>query len=756
MAINESGRLLNVVVKELDQDFLVIEQLSATEGLSQLFEFDLELLHEETKKSNKPTPVDPHDVLGQPMTVRVKQEDGTERYFNGICARFTQGQRDQWFTHYQATLVPHVWFLTQIARSRIFQNTSVDNILRKVFKGFEVDYEIGSFEPRNYCVQYRETDWDFAARLMEEEGIYFYFEHTKNAHRMILGNTPDSHRECPSKSTLPFHLDKGELGEKWTGAVLGWFVDNNLRTGKYELWDYNFQLPTNRLDAIQLGRFPIGGNEKVEIYDFPGGYAKRFDGIDSGGAEHEDVLQKVFDDRKRTVKIRQEEIDAGYKTIRSVSDCCSLTAGYRFQLSKHPLAENNINHVIVTARHEAMQTPGYTSSEILPTPYTIEFTCIPHGSDDAAPYRPPRTTAKPIVHGSHTAVVSGPGGEEIYTDKYGRVKVQFKWDRTQKFDAESSAWVRVAQGWAGNKWGIMFIPRIGMEVVVQFLEGDPDQPIITGCVYNPTTMPPYDLPDEKTKSTLKSNSSQGGGGFNEFRFEDKSGEEQIFIHGEKNLDIRIKNDAKQIIQNDHHVIVENNEYEKVKGDLHLKVVGDKKEKVDGSVSLDVGSNLQEKAGQKYAMDAGQEIHLKGGMKVVIEAGMQLSLKGPGGFVDIGPSGVTIQGTMVLINSGGAAGSGSGSSPDAPTDPTEADDANAGEKTEGPPPPPEAPEEYSPQAEAMAGAADKGTPYTSSGSGSGGGDKGGGSSDSGSGGGGGDKGGGSSDSGSGGGKGGNVW
>jgi type VI secretion system secreted protein VgrG len=251
----------------------------------------------------------------------------------------------------------------------------------------------------------------------------------------------------------------------------------------------------------------------------------------------------------------------------------------------------------------------------------------------------------------------GKSGEEIWVDKYGRVKVQFHWDREGKWDENSSCWVRVAQNWAGKRWGAIFIPRIGQEVIIDFLEGDPDQPIITGRVYNAEEMPPYTLPDEQTKSTIKTNSSKGGSGFNEIRFEDKKGSEQIFIHGEKDVDIRIKNDEKEWIGNDRHVIVQN----------------DHMEKIANNMSIQIGNNLDEKSGMKFAHEAGMEIHLKAGMKVIIEA-TQVSLKGAGGFVDVGPAGVTIQGTMVLINSGGAAGVGSGASP---KDPKEADDDKAG-------------------------------------------------------------------------------
>ncbi len=308
-------------------------------------------------------------------------------------------------------------------------------------------------------------------------------------------------------------------------------------------------------------------------------------------------------------------------------------------------------------------------------------------------------------------MVVGPPGEEIFVDKYGRVKVQFHWDRYGYYDADSSCWVRVAQSWAGKRWGTVFLPRIGMEVIVEFIEGDPDRPIITGCVYNATEMPHYSLPDNKTMSYVKSYSSKGGQGFNEIRLEDKKGREQIFIHAERNKDIRIKNDRFETVSHDSHFIVTNDQLEQVGGDKHLHVKGDQNEKVDGTVSLTAGSDMQEKVGQKYALDAGMEIHLKSGTNLVIETGTSLTLKVGSNFININSGGVFITGTMVMLNSGGAAGPGSGSRPESPKDPKEADKAEFGEKSEPPQPgPPPAAGTYSPATLIMRQAAQDGTPF----------------------------------------------
>jgi type VI secretion system secreted protein VgrG len=362
---------------------------------------------------------------------------------------------------------------------------------------------------------------------------------------------------------------------------------------------------------------------------------------------------------------------------------------------------NEKSYVLTSVNHGATEPVG-GSGQGSEASYTNSFTCIPFD----VPYRPPRVTPKPMVEGTQTAIVVGPAGEEIYTDEHGRVKVQFHWDREGKKDENSSCWIRVSQVWAGAGWGAMYIPRIGHEVIVNFIEGDPDRPIITGRVYHGTNKPPYPLPDEKTKSTIKSDSSLGGGGFNEIRFEDKKGEEQIFIHAEKNQDVRIKKDLLTWIGNESHLIVKKDQLEQVEGDKHLTVTGDHNEKVGGTISIKAGTDMQEKVGSKHALDAGTEIHLKAGMNVVIEAGMSITLKAGGGFVVVGPAGVTISGTPILLNSGGSAGSGSGCSPEAPKEPKEADTAKPGEKTNLPAAPPSP----SPQAQAFKEAAKSGTPF----------------------------------------------
>ncbi len=681
MSATQEGRLLYLTTP-LGEDFLLVKRLRANEGLNKLFQFELELLHEESETGDEPTVVDVSQVLGQLMTVTAHQTDGTERFFNGICVEFNQGNRNASFTKYHAALVPQVWLLTQNYQSRIFQNTSVPDILRQVFEGFEVDYEIqGTFEPRNYCVQYRESDFDFAARLMEEEGIFYYFEHTASSHRLIIANTPQSHRECPNRSEIPFRLDVGSE-DNWIASILSWRINNQLRTGKVTLWDHNFQLPTSNLNAEQVSRFNLGGNQELEFYDYQGEYGKRFDGIDKSGGEQSSQLQKVFQDRQRVAEIRQQEIDVAYKNIKGTSDCCSLTAGYRFKLNNHPNNENNNFHVLVNVQIEAVQSPAYRSNENISNAYIVNFSCLPHGSGHA-PFRPIRRTPKPEMRGSQTATVVGPAGEEIFTDKYGRVKVQFHWDRALKFDADSSCWLRVGTSIAGNKWGTMFIPRIGQEVIVDFIEGDPDQPIITGSVYNPETMPHYELPKYKTLSYIKTRTSPDDGkGFNELRFEDKANKEQVFIRSQKRMDVRARGSLYETcggnrqevigVRSDNQpggnlAITVGGSYDlHVKADHYIGIDGKLNEAVKGEVVEDYQGSLSTLVKTKAELNA---------LEITLEAKTKISLKVGGNCIMIDPSGITIAGTMVKINSGGFA---SGTGNPSIDDPLDAETADTGE------------------------------------------------------------------------------
>ncbi len=540
----QDGRFM-AITTPLGKDVLLLDTFSGTEAISQLFRFQLGMYAEAQSK------VAFEKLLGQKVTVTLQGDPG--RYFNGIVSRLSQGQRvkglEQRATliRFEAEMVPQLWLLTKNVQSRIFQQKSVPDILKQVLKGLDLSCEIqGTFAPRDYCVQYRESDFDFASRLMEEEGIYYFFKHTSSGHQLVLANTPQSHPAVDYPSAIKYEEIGG--GVRPDERISGWVKSQEIRTAKQTLRDHCFELPGDNLEAaepitesVQVGtvshKFKTGANTSLENYDFPGRYAQRFDGVDPGGSDQAGNLQKIFQDNKRTAGIRiQEEATPGL-VIEAQSDCRLLTAGRKFALSGHFDADGS--YVITDVEHTASIEGAYAPATKKSTVYSNTFHCIPA----ALPYRPAWQTPKARVDGTQTAVVVGPQGEEIFTDKYGRVKVQFFWDRQGQKNANSSCWVRVGTLWAGKQWGMVHIPRIGQEVIVAFEEGDPDQPIVVGSVYNADQMPPYALPTNKTQSGIKSRSSLRGGAdnFNELRFEDKKGSEEIYFHAEKDFNRVVEN-----------------------------------------------------------------------------------------------------------------------------------------------------------------------------------------------------------------------
>ena len=695
MATTQDERLLKIDTP-LGKDFLLLNKFYAAEKLSGLFEYSVELLHEENEEGHEPTDVDVPAILGQGVTITITQDDGISSTFTGIVNYFAKRNRNRRFSFYEATIVPHIWLLTQKSQSRIFQHKSVQEILEEVFNGFEVGFEIqGDFERRNYCVQYNETDFEFASRLMEEEGFYYYFDHTDGNHKMVVANTPQSHQDNPGKNEIEYEVETSSE-EGFVSYVRDLKVAFRLQTGSIAFRDRNFQLPGNSLSANVQSLHKVGDNHNLEVYEFPGGYARKYDGKDRMGGSNSSGLDGIFPDKDRTLRNSMEALDSQYEVLDGASNCCALTSGYKIKLTKHPNKKLNRQYLFTSITHRAEQAPKYTSDENQGDSYSNSFSCIPHGAG-APPFRPQKITPKPIVQGSQTATVVGPAGEEIFTDEFGRVKVQLPWDRQGQVDADSSCWMRVTQSWAGNGWGSMFIPRIGMEVVVNFLEGDPDQPIITGCVYNPDMVPPYTLPDEKTKSGVKSDSSKGGGGFNEIRFEDKKDEEQIFVHAQKDQDIRIKRDRRELVANDRHTYVQRDKREHIKRDQHLLIERDLIEQVERDehltvlgksataiqkdTSIEHGENLDRAVRGTHAETAG-DYSLSAGT-IVQKGDMGITLAVGGNFITINSGGIFIKGTMVMINSGGAALSGAGASTVPPLEPEKAhiaDNADPGSKS----------------------------------------------------------------------------
>ena len=704
MATYTQANRAAAVATSLPDDTLLLKGMTGDDSISQPFNYMVEMLSEDPD-------IEFEELIGENLTIRLNHiEDGDPRYFNGIIADLRQVEPLPGLHCYQALVVPWLWFLKKSGDCRMFQQIKVPDILTEVFKqhGFE-DFELrlsGTYPELEYCVQYRETDFAFVSRLMEEVGIYYFFTHENGKHTMVLADAKAAHDPCPGFETIKYIGPTGNT----TGAneIVRWEQRKQVVSGGFAQTDYNFAEPKKQL-------YPTAQNEMqhnlaaFEQYGYEGDYTEEGGSSPAGNIQLEDLA-----------KIRLQALQAEYAVAYSESDCRGLLAGHTFALTDCFRKDQDGGYFITAVHHQITLDDYVTGGGESIKEYVCTLTVI----SDEVEYRPARLTPKPRVAGPQTAFVVGRSGEEIDTDEFGRVKVQFHWDRESKANETSSCWVRVSQNWAGKKWGAFFIPRIGQEVIVDFLEGDPDRPIITGRVYNGDAMPPYDLPAEKTKSTIKSNSSKGGDGFNEMRFEDKKDQEQIFMHAEKDMDVRVLNDHREavmgnmdlrvgegkkgdsdvgnrsawiemndqlmvlkdrieMIEGNHHETTIGDNFQKTDGKQHLTIGGDENVDVGGQISRKAGGDIQEKSGGNYAMDAGSSIHIKAGQTIVLEAGMQISLKVGGNFVDIGPAGVSIKGALVTINSGGAAGSGAGSSPtkpEAPEEPPEAvkaDDDKAG-------------------------------------------------------------------------------
>ena len=516
MAIDQKDRHLSLTTP-LGENTLVLTGFQGREEMSRLFEFELDLLSEDNN-------INPNDIVGANVTFGIKMADDEPRLFNGQVIAFMSGDEDKReHRNYRAIVVPWLWMLTKTSDCRIFQEMTAPDIIEQVFSdlGFS-DFEIkanGTHPERTYCVQYRETDFNFVSRLMEEEGMYYYFKHEDGKHTLVVSDQKTGYTRL-EPNRIHFPRDTG--GRAMDDHITNWERRYEFRTGKWAQTDYNFETPSVGLMSTESTVMSIPNTDKFEKYDYPGVFANPSDGRD-------------------LTKLRMEEEEAAHDVVSGTSLVKPFSPGYKFTIGEHKSSsESGQGFVLTMVEHFASEPMAYETGARVTDPYYNRFNCIP----DATVFRAQRTTMRPHVQGPQTAVVVGPAGEEIYTDEYGRIKVQFHWDREGEENENSSCWIRVAQFWAGNKWGAHYWPRIGHEVVVTFLEGNPDKPLVIGSVYNDENMPPYELPANQTMSGVKSRSSKGGGdeNFNEIRFEDKTGEEQIFVHAERNRDIEVEAD----------------------------------------------------------------------------------------------------------------------------------------------------------------------------------------------------------------------
>lgn len=681
----QTARLMQFA-SALGADVLLIESLEGTEALSRLFDYQVELF------AAAGTAIDAASIVGTKVTVALNLLDVQEtRYINGLVAAFEQTSGDEEFDVYRAHLVPSLWQLTLSSNCRVFQNMTVMEIIKAVISPYGLslnDTTQGKYQQLDYCTQYDESDFQFISRLAEQFGIFYWFEHKNGDNTVAFGDDRKSYSPCPQVATVQYSPQEDDEEGLYHSIVHDLRATASMVTGKFASRDYDFRTYAPHVVGPVDSTEPTGKNA-LEQFHFPAGEA---------GYVKESTKEHTTPDFATLMLTAQRDAgDLPAAIFRGVSNARSFLPGFTFTVTKHRNESWNQSYLLTEVAHQVMQSPSYRSgAEDKARPYRNRFTAI----ESERLFRPPMRTPKPRIHGPQTAVVVAPAGEDMYIDKLGRVCVQFFWDRERKPNTVDNTWVRVAQPWAGNGWGTYFWPRVKDEVVVAFLNGDPDDPVVVGSVYNGVNVPKYQLPDMSTRTGLVTRSSKGGSAANanELRFEDKTGSEQIFLNAEKDMDHRIENDSRRFVGGKDSVFVTANQLEEIDGDRHGNVKGktvdkvgtdadidigqNRNEKIGQNYSLKVGQNHGEKVGMNYALDAGMEVYIKAGMTLVIESGMELCLKGPGGFITIGPAGVAISGTMVMINSGGAAVSGSPAQlqdPGAPTAPDKADDGTKGGK-----------------------------------------------------------------------------
>ena len=639
----------------LPDDHLLFHAMRMTEGLSTLYEMQLELFSEDPN-------LDFSGVLGHNTTVGLDRTIGGERYFNGYITSFGFGGMRGRKYLYRATAAPWLWFLTQTRNSRIFNNESPIDIISTIFGDhgfsafkFDVKRSVDTYE---YCVQYDESDFAFVSRLLEKEGLYYFFRHENGSHEMVIVDQIGAQPSEPGYESIDFVLHENDPTLQREG-IRQWRQNQHVRSTKYVMQDFDFKQPRADLTAQHsVARDHDASN--LEIYHYPGEYT------DTGvGGEY--------------ARLRAEERQAGFEVVQGETNARGIRAGYVFDLAKHPLAHMNGGFMTISAHHE-VRIDEYDTRETEVGDEGPTYSCVFTAMPVEGVYRAPMRTPKPRITGPQTAiVVNDTKGEEIEPDEFGRVKVSFHWER----EGKSSCWIRVSQAWAGAGWGAMSIPRDGQEVIVEHIEGDPNRPIITGRVYNAKSEYPYDPPAKPTVTTFKTNSSKGGGGFNELRFDDKKGEENIFVHAEKTMDVRTKSSKRQTIGYEHHEIVAESEYRKVGKDVNELVEGNVRLEAAEIISTvsSMGAIYTKASGGDIAVDAAMNYHAKAGMNAVIEAGAGLTIKCGASFITLNTSGVYIKGPMVHINSAGSALSGCGEQAEPPEEAAYAKNDQAGEISE---------------------------------------------------------------------------
>ena len=626
LGLRQADRLLSITSGPVGPDDLILTAFEGEESFSRLFSFRLEMVSENTGLQAR-------DMLGQPLSFAVNTPTGAMRTFSGIIRSFSAGGVTQSnLRYYSAEIVPALWFLTRSSNCKMYHNKKATDIVSEVLREYGVtDFSIVSspVPAREYCVQYRETAFDFVSRLMEEEGIFYFFEHADGSHKLIYGDSTGQYKNMEN-STLEYHED-----ENWTG-IYHWAKSFAVTTAGYATTDYNFEDPGANMKST-ANAMGDGIKQGSELFDYFGNYMVKSNGDTLAG-----------------IHAGEEEV-SGCR-VAGASRIPGLCPGFKFSVDQLS-PEDTQQYVTSWVRHSARDDSQFAQTSSGPD-YRNTFTCMP--ADKI--FRPPRITPKAVVRGLQTAEVVGQG--EINTDEHARIQVKFFWDRT----SDTSCYIRVAQFWAGNTWGAQFIPRVGHEVVVAFLEGDPDRPLVVGSVYNGRNRPPFSLPDNKTQSGIRTRSSTGGSGStcNEFRFEDKKGQEEVYLHAEKDMLVEVENDQTIDVDHDQTITVKNDRSKTIEeGNETIKIsqgnrdttisqgndtlavsTGNRKSTIQGSDTLTVTGAIK--------VTSSNSITETASMSVKVTANTSITLTCGPSSIKIDPSGVQISGPMVKINASGMA------------------------------------------------------------------------------------------------------
>jgi type VI secretion system secreted protein VgrG len=653
------------------------------------------------------TTVNLHKLVGTRACVTMDVEDDP-RYFNGFVTSMKRGRKRGRFTTYTAVLRPWLWFATRSKGSRIFQDLSVKDIVTKVLSDYSTDSEwrvvSASVYPKlDYCVQHNETDFAFVSRLLEEAGIYYFFEHTEDKHTMVLMDSMAKHKSRPSKNEITWANSM-----KSAATMINWEHREEARSVKALVSDRDYLAPTTKIEADKAAAKPPAKVGKMEWFEHPANVVQN-------SAKPDVKPSASAATQKATVLI--EELTSMYDTVTGTTNVRDLGVGMTFELKGHPEDDENQHYLVVAANYR-LEFADHEAIDDLKSNRQVEgVMCDVLAMSMSAPnYRPERSTPRPVIHGPQTALVVGASGNEIETDKHGRIKVQFFWDRLGKKDENSSCWVRVAQPWAGKGFGMVALPRVGHEVVVSFLDGNPDRPLVTGSVYNGENVPVYELPKHATVSGLKSRSSKSGTAdtANELRFDDAKDKEYVWFQAQKdyfrlvkenvfdmvqkNETVKVKLTRNEVIGENWYMDIGKDVMHNMGKDLHVNVAGDifftggatwqakiakdASVKAGGDAGVDVGGKTALKSQQDIVVESALgKLSFKAATTFAVEAGMSITLKAGASFISIGPAGVDIVGAMVKINSGGSGGSAAGASPKAPVEAKKQDELTAAKATD---------------------------------------------------------------------------